>query len=116
MMRRTLSVGCLALLVFCLGVVDLQARMGVILQQRDGVIASVEKNRQMVAGGTVTYLLTGEEVSAKAFRLRGQSVHILFYVAEEENYCVDLRPAGEPEFEIPANQSRIIRPEREAKY
>jgi hypothetical protein len=115
-MMKTLSIGSLALLLFCLGVADLHARLTINLQQRDGIIASVGKNKQMVTGDTGIYILAGEEVSAKASRLRGQSAHILFYVAEEKNYCVDLRPAGEPDFEIPENQGQKIRPERKAKY
>jgi hypothetical protein len=96
------SVGCLALVAFCLCASALQARMTVVLQQRDGLIATVRNGRQMVTGDNATYLLANDKVSAKATRLRGQSAHILYYEAGEENYCVDLRSVAEPAFDIPA--------------
>lgn len=113
---RYLSIGCLAFLVFCLGAADLQARLAVTLQTGDGIVAIVEDGRQLVTTDMETFLLISDEVASKAFELQGQRVHILFYVAGEKRYCVDLRSAGEPAFDLPALQGRGGQSEKEELY
>jgi hypothetical protein len=92
--------GCLALLVFCLSAANLQARLAVILEQKEAAVLSVKSDRRMLTGDYVTYILGNDEVVAKASGLEGQMVHILYYEAGNDKYCVDLRPVGEPAFEI----------------
>jgi hypothetical protein len=93
-------ISCLALLVFCLSASNLQARLAVILEQKEAAVLSVKSDRRMLTGDYVTYILGNDEVAAKASSFEGQRVHILYYEAGNDKYCVDLRPAGEPAFEI----------------
>jgi hypothetical protein len=97
---------CLAVLVFSLSASNLQARLAVILDQQEASILTVRNDRKMLTGDYVTYILGNDEVASKASSLEGRKVHILYYEAGKEKYCVDLRPAGEPAFEIPEIETR----------
>ena len=98
--------GIRAFLLICLFVTDLQARLAVVLQQKDAVISIVKRDGQMMTGDFETFVLAGEEVAAKASKLKGQKAHILYYVTNEEKVCVDLRSAGEPAYEMPEHPNR----------
>jgi len=108
--------GILAFLVFCLFVTDLQARLAVALQQKDGVVSIVKRDGKMMTGDFETFVLAGDEVVAKASNLQGQKAHILYYVTNEDKICVDLRPAGEPPFKIPEHPKRGNRPDGKQLY
>lgn len=103
---RILSMVFLALVLFGLSAANLQARITVVLQQRDGVVATITTDQKMITSDYVTFSLVGEKVVEKASQYQGQNVHILFYEAEDEKYCVDLRPAIEPAFEIESSEDR----------
>lgn len=95
-----LRMGSLTLLILCLFAVSLHAQMAIILKQRDGVIAGVNNNKELVCKDHVTYILAKKNIAGKALKLKGKGAHILFYEANGKKYCVDLRSVEEPAFEI----------------
>lgn len=96
------TTGVVAFLLIAVIVTSVQARMAIVLQQRNGVIAAIDNSRQMTTADFETFMLDNDQVFAKASQLQGESVHILFYVAGDEKRCVDLHSTEEAAFEIGA--------------
>jgi len=97
---KAVTTGVAAFLLLVAMVPSVQARMAIMFQQREGVVAAIDNNRQMITADYETFALINDQVFAKASQLQGESVHILFYVAEDEKRCVDLRSSEEAAFEI----------------
>ena len=99
---KAVTTGVAAFLLLVAMVPSVQARMAIMFQQREGVVAAIDNNRKMITADYETFALANDQVFAKASQLQGESVHILFYVAEDEKRCVDLRSSKEEAFEIGA--------------
>jgi hypothetical protein len=97
---KILSKSVLALVLFALLAVNGQAQMAVTLQQQDGVVETVNNQRQMITSDKETFSLGNDQLVEKATHLQGKRVHILFYAAGDKKKCVDLRSAEEQAFDL----------------
>ena len=116
---RTLILCFLASMLLCLSSANLHARLLVVLQQQDAVIAKIKDSKhgkQMITTGRMACVLGNDEVVAKALQLQGQRVHILFYEAAEELYCADLRPITEQDFDLSTLQGKEDGDKKKQKF
>lgn len=109
-----LRIGCTIFLLVALYASDAQARLMVILSQQTAGISTVDDGTTFTANDGQKYFFDSKAAAHKGLSLEGQQAHILFYEANGEKYCVDLRSAAEPKFKIPAEPTRGRNQDKEA--